>query len=129
VRREFIQTVIGAYQEADSARRTVFVSTHLIAEFEGLIDEFTIVENGKAALTLPADEARGRFQRIRARFAGAPPAVDFVASRNLKREGRELEITVNGDAEMVLSRIKSMAPESVSLEGLTLEEIFMAVLK
>src|SRR6266852_6783412 len=30
VRREFIQTVIGAYQEAEPGNRTVFVSTHLI---------------------------------------------------------------------------------------------------
>ncbi len=129
VRREFIQTVIGTYQEADPGRRTVFVSTHLITEFEGLIDEFTIIEEGKETLTLEADEARSRFQKIRARFAGVAPAVDFVEAKNLKREGRELEITVNGDAESVLDRIKSMAPESVSLEGLTLEEIFVATLK
>src|SRR6059036_814058 len=56
VRREFIQTVIGAYQGGEPGRRTVFVSTHLIAEFEGLIDEFTIVDNGREALTLEADE-------------------------------------------------------------------------
>ncbi len=43
VRREFIQTVIGAYHASDPENRTVFVSTHLIAEFEGLIDEFTII--------------------------------------------------------------------------------------
>ena len=129
VRRELIQTVIGTYQEADPGRRTVFVSTHLITEFEGLIDEFTIIEEGKETLTLEADEARSRFQKIRARFAGVAPAVDFVEAKNLKREGRELEITVNGDAESVLDRIKSMAPESVSLEGLTLEEIFVATLK
>ena len=54
VRREFIQTVFGAYQEADPGRRTVFISTHLISEFEGLIDEFTIIENGKEVLTLEA---------------------------------------------------------------------------
>src|SRR5439155_10918000 len=129
VRREFIETVIGAYQDADPGRRTVFVSTHLIAEFEGLIDEFTIIDNGKETLTLEADEARSRFQKIRARFAGVPPAVDFVEPKHLKREGREVEITVNGNAESVLDRIKSMAPESVSLEGLTLEEIFVASLK
>ena len=69
VRREFIQTVIGAYQEADPGNRTVFVSTHLISEFEGLIDEFTIIENGREALTLEADEARSRYKKIRARFA------------------------------------------------------------
>ena len=128
VRREFIQTVIGAYQGGDPGRRTVFVSTHLIAEFEGLIDEFTIVENGREALTLEADDARARFQKIRARFAGPPPAVDFAAAHNIKREGRELEITVNGDAESVLNRVKSLAPDEVTMEGLTLEEIFVATL-
>jgi len=63
VRREFIQTVIGAYQDGDPGRRTVFVSTHLISEFEGLIDEFTIVDNGREVLSLEADEARGRFEK------------------------------------------------------------------
>jgi ABC-2 type transport system ATP-binding protein len=63
VRREFIQTVIGAYQDADPERRTVFVSTHLISEFEGLIDEFTIIDGGREVLTLGADAARGRFEK------------------------------------------------------------------
>src|SRR5215472_17173192 len=58
VRREFIQAVIGAYHAAAPENRTVFVSTHLIAEFEGLIDEFTIIEQGRELLTMPADEAR-----------------------------------------------------------------------
>jgi len=34
VRREFIETVIGAYQEGDPGQRTILVSTHLISEFE-----------------------------------------------------------------------------------------------
>src|SRR3954454_8382260 len=68
VRREFIQTVIGAYQEGDPGRRTVFVSTHLISEFEGLIDEFTIIDKGREVLTLSADTARERYQRVYARF-------------------------------------------------------------
>jgi len=38
VRREFIETVIGAYQEGNPGQRTILVSTHLISEFEGLID-------------------------------------------------------------------------------------------
>lgn len=129
VRREFIQTVIGAYQEADPGRRTVFVSTHLIAEFEGLIDEFTIVDGGREILTLGADEARSRFQKIRARFSDAAPTVDFAAAKNVRREGRELEITVNGDAELVLNRVESLCPEAVVMEGLTLEEIFITAVK
>src|SRR5260221_13216197 len=34
VRREFIQTVIGAYHASDPENRTVLSSTHLISEFE-----------------------------------------------------------------------------------------------
>ena len=129
VRREFIQTVIGAYQEAAPGRRTVFVSTHLITEFEGLIDEFTIIDNGREILTLEADVARSRFQKVRARFKGPAPVLDFVPARNISTAGREVEILVNGDAETVLARIKAMGPEAVQLEGLTLEEIFVATLK
>jgi ABC-2 type transport system ATP-binding protein len=129
VRREFIQTVIGAYQEADPGNRTVFVSTHLISEFEGLIDEFTIIDGGRAALTLGADEARARYKRIRARFSTAAPTVDFPEAKHIRREGRELELTVNGHSEEILQRLRALAPEELITEALTLEEIFVAALK
>lgn len=129
VRREFIQTVIGAYQEAAPGRRTVFVSTHLISEFEGLIDEFTIIADGRAAVTLPADEARSRYQKIRARFSGEPPSVAFPEAKQLRREGRELELTVNGHSEQILEQIRSLKPEAITTEALTLEEIFVAALQ
>ena len=63
IRREVIRTVIGAYQEGDPARRTVLISTHLISEFEGLIDEFTIIDRGRNVLTQEADRARAQHQR------------------------------------------------------------------
>jgi len=128
VRREFIQTVIGAYQDAGPGKRTVFVSTHLISEFEGLIDEFTIIENGKELMVMEADEARSRFRKIRARFSGPPPSIDFVSKQKIKTDGREVEITVNGDADVVMARIKSLRPDAIAVENLTLEEIFVAAL-
>jgi ABC-2 type transport system ATP-binding protein len=129
VRREFIETVIGAYQEGNPGSRTIFLSTHLITEFEGLIDEFTIIDQGAAVLTLEADEARERYQRIRARFAQAPPELDFQAALRVRREGRELELIVNGSGPELLERLREHNPEALSTEALTLEEIFVAVLK
>jgi ABC-2 type transport system ATP-binding protein len=129
VRREFIQTVIGAYQDGDPGRRTVFVSTHLIAEFEGLIDEFTIIENGRSVLTLGADAARHRYQKVYARFAGDVPAAVFAGARVTKSGPRDVELVVNGDAAQVLDRIAAHAPEAVTSESLTLEEIFVAALQ
>jgi ABC-2 type transport system ATP-binding protein len=128
VRREFIQTVIGAYQEGDPGRRTVFVSTHLISEFEGLIDQFTIIEGGRDVLTLEADTARERYQKIYARFAAEPADLDLAGARVLRR-GREIEVVVNGNANEVLDRLKARSPETLTTESLTLEEIFVSTLQ
>jgi len=129
VRREFIQTVIGAYQEGDPGRRTVFVSTHLISEFEGLIDEFTIIDRGREVLTLDADAARDRYRKIYARFAAEPAGLALGGSRVLRRDGRELEIVVNGDAADVIDRLRAHAPETLEVEALSLEEIFVSTVQ
>jgi len=129
VRREFIETVIGAYQEGNPGDRTIFVSTHLIAEFEGLIDEFTIMDQGATVLTLGADQARERYQKIRARFAQSPPELDFPEALRVRRNGRELELISNGAGPELMERLRQHNPEALSTEALTLEEIFVAALK
>ena len=129
VRREFIQTVIGAYQEGKPGQRTVFVSTHLISEFEGLIDEFTIIDRGRDVLTLDADVARHRYQKIYARFADDPTGLDLAGARVLRRQGRAIEVVVNGTAAEVMTRLRARSPETVTTESLTLEEIFVTTLE
>jgi ABC-2 type transport system ATP-binding protein len=126
VRREFIETVIGTYQSSAPEQRTVFVSTHLISEFEGLIDEFTIIEQGCELLTMEADAARDRFRKIRARFAQPPTQLDFPGALNVKQNGREVEILVNGNSEQLLEILRSRSPEDLHCESLSLEEIFVA---
>lgn len=129
VRREFIETIIGAYQDADPGRRTVFVSTHLISEFEGLIDEFTIIDAGRAVLTLEADAARGQFQKVYVRFPSERDRFDVAGAEVLKRRGREMELLVRDGAAAVLERLAASSPEMVSTESLTLEEIFVNTLQ
>lgn len=127
VRREFIETVIGAYQESKPGRSTVFVSTHLIGEWEGLIDEFTIIENGAARITLGADAARARYRRIRLRFPDTPPAVGAVPGiLSVQSNGRSVEVLTD-DYDMALAeRLRGLNPEAIDEEPLSLEEIFVA---
>jgi len=127
VRREFIETVIGAYQDADPGRRTVFVSTHLISEFEGLIDTFTIIDAGREVLTLDADVARERYQKVYARFAGDAPAIDLPGER-VRRSGRDLEVVVRDNAARVVDRLRALSPDTLSTEALSLEEIYVTAL-
>jgi ABC-2 type transport system ATP-binding protein len=129
VRREFIETVIGAYQDGDPGNRTILVSTHLISEFEGLIDEFTIVDQGRNVLTLEADLARESYKKIRVRFADTPPQLDLREALQVRRDGRELEIIANGGSAELQHRLQATHPESLTVESLTLEEIFVASVK
>jgi ABC-2 type transport system ATP-binding protein len=129
VRREFIETVIGAYQESDPGNRTVFVSTHLISEFEGLIDEFTIMDKGRNVLALAADDARARYQKIRARFPVQIPVIEWKGALSVRQEGRNLELIANGRSQELLEEVRNFSPESLTSEALTLEEIFVATLQ
>src|SRR5690242_4689760 len=129
VRREFIRTVIGAYQDAAPGQRTVFVSTHLISEFEGLIDEFTIIDGGREVLTLGADAARAKYQRIYARFARPVQALELPGANVVKRSERELELLVAGGASEAIDRLTAHSPEVLTHEALSLEEIFVAAVR
>ena len=129
VRREFIETVIGAYQEGEPGRRTVFVSTHLISEFEGLIDEFTIIDGGRAVLTLDADEARGRYKKIHARFAPGQRLPEIPDASVIRASGREIELLANGNSDAIIDALRTRAPEMLTTETLTLEEIFVSALQ
>jgi ABC-2 type transport system ATP-binding protein len=132
VRRDFIQTVIGAYQEGDPGCRTVFVSTHLISEFEGLIDEFTIIDRGRDVLTMNADTAREQFQKIYARFSTEVPPFDLPGCRLVQPQGREIEVIVDGitcRGADVIGRLRAESPEQLTTESLSLEEIFVTTLQ
>jgi hypothetical protein len=72
-----------------------------------------------------ADDARDRFRKIRARFTQPPALLDFPGALNVKQNGREVEILANGNSEPLLERLKSLSPEELRCESLSLEEIFV----
>ena len=126
VRREFLETVIGAYQDADPENRTVLVSTHLIAEFEGLIDAFTVIDDGRELLALEADVARSRFKWVRLEFSDEPPAIDEPWLLNSEKSGRELRLEVRDFSPQVEEQLRALDPISFEIHHLALEDIFVA---
>jgi len=128
VRREFIKTVISAYQEGDPDKRTVFVSTHLITEFEGLIDEFTVIDHGRNVATMLTDDARATYRKLRVRFEGAVPSMEKIQGLMPRVEGRELEVCVNGSREETIEGLRVLGGEVLEEQNLSLEEIFLVIL-
>jgi hypothetical protein len=87
------------------------------------------MDRGSAVMSLDADAARKRYQKIRVRFAQTPPDLDLHEALRVHRAGRELELIVNGGGPELLKRLQTHHPEALSTEALTLEEIFVATLK
>jgi hypothetical protein len=78
-------------------------------------------------LTLEADAARARFQKLRVRFPGEAPALELPpGALQIRREGRELELLVDGGGGDARARVAAHAPEDVQSESLSLEEVFIA---
>ena len=126
VRKQFIEAVIGVFQDREPQRKTIIVSTHLISEFEGVVDAFTVMSHGRAVLTTEADEARARFCRLRAWFEGdAPDTVPMKTVRPLKREGRMLEFVVESEGEAAHGWLTQAGAARVDVSALTLEDIFL----
>ncbi len=129
IRKEFIEVVIGAYQESDPENRTVLVSTHLITEFEGLIDEFTILDQGKTIFSSLTENARASFRRIRARFPDTPPTIQSSEIVTQNVDGRTVEYLTFGDSQSLAKQIEAHAAEDQQTEALNLEEIFLLTAK
>jgi ABC-2 type transport system ATP-binding protein len=126
-RREFLEAVIGAYQDGDPEHRTVFLSTHLISEVEGIVDDFTIIDRG-TVLTSGADDARSRFRRVRARFAETPPQLTIPGLVDVRGRGREREFVMDGHLDAALRIVGDHNPESLTVEALDIESIFLTLL-
>jgi hypothetical protein len=77
-------------------------------------------------LTLAADEARGRFQKIRATFQHPPGNIDLSGALNVRKSGTDMEILADGNRERLLAVLRASRPDELRCESLTLEEIFVA---
>ncbi len=129
VRREFLQTVIGAYMDTDPGQRTVLVSTHLIAEWEGLIDQFTIVDKGRELITMQTEDARQNCRRLHVRWSNGttatsmPEELGVIERSTVEGTTRILTTTYTPETE---TRLRGLGAELIEAEPLTLEEIFIA---
>ena len=109
-RREFNDTVASMAAERGT---TVFMSSHLVDEVEGIATRVGIVQAGRTSIEGRVDELRDRVRRVRHSTPMDPPP-GFTR--------------VRGDVWLADGTVWSAAywPEGTSVEPLQLEEIFLA---
>ena len=129
VRREFIQTVIGAYQEGEPGQAH---GLRLDAPHLGVRGaDRRVHDHRSAAATCSRSTPTPRASAIRRSTRASPArrrALDLGGARVLRQQSRELEVLVNGNAADVIERLTARSPETIETEALTLEEIFVTTL-
>lgn len=107
--------------------RTVFFSTHQIAEVEQIADRVTIVHRGRAVVSSALDDLRESFRRIRIVLEDGTPAPSLRAPgiARVQRSGRVLTVWSSAGSEAVVEEARSLRPLSVDVLPVNLEEIFL----
>ena len=92
--------------------KTVFFSSHQIAEVDQIADHVAIIDSGRTVVTGVLDDLRQHYRRIQLVFDGDAPEPAFRAPgiERVRRKGRVLTV---------------MNPMSVDVLPVTLKEIFL----
>jgi ABC-2 type transport system ATP-binding protein len=125
VRREFLEQVIAVAAEGG---RAVLFSSHVLDEVERIADVVSIVVAGRKVFERRMDDLKATLRRVRLTFPGDVPA-ELPASIRAERDGRTATLVVDGWGDESEARVRALGATSVSVEELSLEDAFVAVVQ
>ena len=120
-RRDFLSTVL---RTAVGPEQTVFMSSHVLAEVERIVDRVGIIARGRLVAVRTIDQLQTAQKRIRVVFQGEPPAgiFDQPGIIAVEREGHGYLLTVEDNLDEVMAKLRSAATFALDLLDMSLEE-------
>ncbi|MGF1668003.1 MAG: ABC transporter ATP-binding protein [Acidimicrobiia bacterium] len=126
VQREFLTMV----REVRDAGRTVFLSSHILAEVEAVADIVAILRSGRLIVTERLETLKARAtHRIEIDFAGPVDARSLSGISGVRQvvaAGSSALVTVEGSAAELFRRIGPLGVERVRTHEADLEDIFLS---
>ncbi len=128
VRREFLESMV----DRAATGKTVFLSSHQIAEVERVADIVAILHQGRLMLVEPLDEIKAHVRELTFTMtngAAAPPDLpgEVLFRRQRARQWQVLVRLASGDDAAALRASGGM--ENVEVRTPSLEEIFVAYIQ
>ncbi len=126
VQQQFYELVT----EVRADGRTIFISSHNLAEVERVCDRVAIIRDGHLLNVQPVHELKARaLRRLEIDFAGPVSAADFAGLpgvRDVRITGTVLRCTVIGSLDAVVKAAARYEVRNVVSEEPSLEEIVLA---
>ena len=117
-------------REEQRAGRTIFMSSHLLAEVEHICDRVAVIREGKLVLVDRIDELKDRVGKVlTVTFNDEvdPAELEMEGISNLTRDNNTYQMTVHEDIDQVIKRLASHSIQSMTVETYSLEELFLAM--
>lgn len=122
-RREFLSTIL---EIASSPDRTVLFSTHITSDLERVADHVAVLQDGRISYFDELDELKESVKRLRIRSENDLPASFSVAGAlRCEVSGRDALVAVPMVGDELLAELTSLWNAEVSVEDLSLEDIFL----
>jgi ABC-2 type transport system ATP-binding protein len=124
VRRDFLESMIQIIQRQG---RTILFSSHILGDVERVADRIGILVDGVLRVDCPTEQFKDAVKMVVLEFGRVPPALaGFPGLVDSRQVGTRLELVVVEYAEAQQSVVESLAPRTLEVVDLNLEDAFIA---
>jgi ABC-2 type transport system ATP-binding protein len=124
-RRQFLEQII---EVASEGHRSVVFSSHIVSDVERLANQIWILKEGTLIWSGDLDSLKESIVRVRL-YSEAPIPADpgLTGTLSVEHSGKHVVAVVSHWNESQRARLSALAYETVAVEPLSLEEIFLAL--
>ena len=125
------QVFYDLVREATTDGRTVFLSSHNLAEVQHVADRVGLVKEGKLELVENVETLRARaVTRVEATFETVPPADAFAGVpgvREVDRRGSRVVLSLQGPADPLVKALSAFTVLTLDSHEADLEDVFLSL--
>lgn len=115
-------------REEREAGKTIFMSTHVLAEAELVCDRVAIIRKGKLMLVesiSAMQDKMGKILEVEFRHNVDPSEFKIKGVTKVKSEGNALTLTIHSNIDEVIKRVSDHPIVNMNLRTYTLDEMFL----
>ena len=125
----FQRAVLDLIIDASASGASILFSSHQIGQVERAADTIAVLKGGRLVLRGDIDTLKGDEKIVEAIFPEDAPSPNGLAGdprvRRIERTGRILRLHVTSDAAGIAQKLETLAPRTVDVLDLGLEDIFL----
>jgi ABC-2 type transport system ATP-binding protein len=126
-----IEDVLQIVVSLAAQGKTVFFSSHQIAEVEQVADHVLMIDRGQLVLDAPMDQVKEQYRHIQAVFPEPVEERDFrlPGIERVRLEGRTVSLIASRNLDPIIEHIRMLRPGAIDVLPISLKEIFLEKVK